>query len=86
MDAKEKRGPSFTDPTDDSERDDLYTRFTYHTPKSGQPEKYEQLREMALELALVIHESCPRSRERSLAFTKLEEAVMHANAAIARRS
>lgn len=58
--------------------------FTYHSPKSGQPEKYTAIREKAKELAYLINDLTPVSREQSLAFTKLEEAVMWANAAIAR--
>ena len=58
--------------------------FTYHAPKDGQPEKYQTVRSKAKELAYLINETCPASRERSLAMTKLEEAVMWANAAIAR--
>jgi hypothetical protein len=58
--------------------------FTYHAPKKGQPERYESLREMARELAYRINQVCPDSREKSFAMTKLEEAVMWANASIAR--
>jgi hypothetical protein len=58
--------------------------FTYHAPKDGQLERYQQLRERAFELALLIVHLTPKSREQSLALTKLEEAIMHANAAIAR--
>ena len=58
--------------------------FTYHAPKAGQPEKYQILRDKAKDLAGEIHMLCPKSRERSSALTKLEEAVMWANAAIAR--
>ena len=58
--------------------------FTYHAPKQGQPERYELIRNKAKELALTIEKACPDSREKSLAFTKLEEAVMWANASIAR--
>ena len=64
---------------------ELETRFTYHAPKEGQPEKYGVIRGTARSLAMVIGDNCPESREKSLAFTKLEEAVMWANAAIARR-
>lgn len=32
----------------------------------------------------MVDELCPESRERSLAFTKIDEAVMWANASIAR--
>lgn len=63
---------------------DLEKRFTYHPPKEGQPEKYEVLRRNTLLLAGMMDEFCPDSREKSLALTKLEEAVMWANAAIAR--
>lgn len=63
---------------------DIEKNFTYHAPKQGQPERYELIRNKAKELALVIEKSCPDSREKSLAFTKLEEAVMWANASIAR--
>ena len=58
--------------------------FTYHQPKEGQPEKYEALRSKAKELAYLIDELCPDSREKSLAMTKLEEASMWANASVAR--
>ena len=58
--------------------------FTYHHPKEGQPEKYEALRSKAKELACLIDELCPDSREKSLAMTKLEEASMWANASVAR--
>lgn len=65
-------------------REDLERRFTYHTPKESQPERYTMLRAYALDFATLIVASTPYSREQSLALTKLEEAVMWANAAIAR--
>jgi hypothetical protein len=65
---------------------DINKRFTYHSPKPGQPEKYQALREKAKELALLINEQCPESREKSLAVTELEACVMWANASIARNS
>lgn len=58
--------------------------FTYHSPKEGQPVKYQSIRDKAKEMAYLIEELVPESRERSLAMTKLEEAVMWANAGIAR--
>ncbi len=67
------------------EEKELDCRFTYHAPKEGQPEKYKTLRHSAKVLAEWIEGLCPESREKALAFTKLEEAVMWANAAIARR-
>jgi len=58
--------------------------FTYHPPKGDQPERYLVIREVAGGMALILLGKCPPSRERSLALTALEEAVMWANASIAR--
>jgi hypothetical protein len=62
----------------------IENNFRYHAPKEGQPEKYQAIREKAKELAYLIDELCPNSREKSLAFTNLEQSVMWANASIAR--
>lgn len=64
--------------------EEMEKRFTYHAPKEGQPERYEHLRQRAMEFAYIVDFQCPDSREKSLALTKIEEAVMWANAAIAR--
>lgn len=58
--------------------------FTYHTPKSGQPEKYELLRSEMKEMAYLINSLVPDSREKSTALTKLEEVMFWANAGISR--
>ena len=63
---------------------DLGNRFTYHAPKADQSERYQRIREYALAFADSINIQCPDSREKSLAITNLEQAVMWANAAIAR--
>ena len=63
---------------------DINNNFKYHAPNDAQVTKYQQLRDHAKSLAYMIEGECPDSRERSLAFTKLEEAVMWANASIAR--
>lgn len=62
----------------------LENNFKYHAPKEGQAEKYTAIREKAKELAYLIDDLCPSSREKSLAMTKLEEVSMWANASIAR--
>jgi hypothetical protein len=62
----------------------IENNFTYHAPKGDQPERYERIRMRAGFVAQTINELCPDSREKSLAMTKLEEAVMWANASIAR--
>jgi hypothetical protein len=63
---------------------ELERRFTYHAPKSSQPARYERIRNAAKNLAYLIDQACPDSREKSLALTNLEQAVMWANASIAR--
>ena len=62
----------------------IENKFTYHAPQEGQPAKYQAIREKAKELAYLIDELVPDSREKSLAQTKLEESAMWANAGIAR--
>jgi hypothetical protein len=64
---------------------ELNTRFTYHPPKGDQVERYQLIRDYGKRLAEIVDTECPDSREKSLAITKIEEAVMWANAAIARR-
>jgi hypothetical protein len=63
---------------------DVENNFTYHSPKEGQPEKYEMIRAKAKELAILLVKECPQSRELSVALTNLENSVFWANASIAR--
>ena len=58
--------------------------FTYHIPKDDQPQRYEEIRAKGKEMAELIMVDCPVSRETSIVLSRLEEAVMWANAAIAR--
>lgn len=71
-------------PVTDKEIEDLKNRFTYHSPKDDQPQRYVFLRDAAYELGMHILELTPPSRERALAITNLEQAIFWANAAIAR--
>lgn len=64
---------------------ELATRFTYHAPKGDQTERYQTIRDQAHILALHIDELAPDGDEKDLAVRSLEQAVMWANAAIARR-
>lgn len=64
--------------------DEIKKRFTYHPPFGDQAQRYEDIRRNGYTLAGFLVSSCPESRELSLALTKLEEAIMWANAAIAR--
>lgn len=65
-------------------QDELDNRFTYHPPKDDQAERYASIRQAAKGFAAFVIRQTPTSREQSLAITKIEEAVYHANAAIAR--
>ncbi|MET4560754.1 hypothetical protein ABIA69_001898 [Lysinibacillus parviboronicapiens] len=62
----------------------IENNFKYHSLKEGQQQKYEAIREKAKELAYLIDAVCPHSREKSVAMTNLETAVMWGNASIAR--
>uniref|UniRef100_A0A6M3LR96 Acb2/Tad1 hairpin domain-containing protein n=1 Tax=viral metagenome TaxID=1070528 RepID=A0A6M3LR96_9ZZZZ len=66
------------------EQQELDNRFTYQAPRPGQLEIYTNIRNKAKELAELINNECPESREKALAFTQLEDAVFWASAAIAR--
>lgn len=67
-----------------SNLDRINNDYTYHPPFGTQVVRYESIRNKARELALLIDADCPDSREKSLAFTHLDEVVMFANASIAR--
>ncbi len=62
---------------------EIESAFIYHAPNDEQGAHYRDLRETAKFFALNIQERCPESREKSLAITKLREALMWANASIA---
>jgi len=66
--------------------DDLEKRFTYHAPTEGQPEIYETIRSYGKAMAIIIDTHCVDSVEKTLAIRKVEEAVMWANASVARGS
>lgn len=57
--------------------------FSYHMPITDQAVRYESLRYQAFCLSLKIQDFCPESREKALAITNLQQAIMWANAAIA---
>ena len=67
------------------ESSELETRFTYHPPKPEQVETYERIRAAGKEFAALVIELTPASREQSESVTNIEQAVMWANAAEARR-
>jgi hypothetical protein len=63
---------------------EVTNNFTYHKPFGNQSERYETIRKAGLAMAQIILQTTPPSREQSVALTNLEQAVMWANAGIAR--
>lgn len=59
-------------------------RFTYHPPTPDQIPRYERIRSAGKEMAYLLQDACPPSAELTRAINAVEEAVMLANAAIAR--
>lgn len=65
--------------------EELEKRFSFHPLKNEeQKKKYAIIRDHGKMFAAMIYGACPDSREKSLALTKLEEAVFWANASISR--
>jgi hypothetical protein len=64
---------------------DITHRFAYHPPKDPKTvHEHETVRALVGGLASDLDQFLPYGREKSLAITKLEEAMFWANAAIAR--
>lgn len=65
--------------------EDIDNRFNYHPPANDRiVSAHEAVREGVKAVAHVMADLLPNCRERSIALTKLEEAMFAANAAIAR--
>lgn len=58
--------------------------FTYHPPKGDQAKRYKEIRSTAWSFGRLILRSTPPGGEQDAAIERLQEAVMWANAAIAR--
>ena len=56
----------------------------YHEPFEETAKRYQEIRTLAKMFSDLVDNLVPKSREASLAQTKIEEAVMWANAGIAR--
>lgn len=63
--------------------DELQKRFGYHKANERTIPMHQEIREMFLDLAENLNEMLPEGREKSLAFTTLQEAAMWSNASVA---
>lgn len=70
--------------TDKERIDQVRNHFLYNEPTKDQLTKFQLFRESAFHLVCLFERYCPESREKSLAFTNLEQAVMWAKVAIER--
>ena len=67
------------------DENDIENRFSYHAPSSDEVRNtHEIIRNRLRVLAHSLNGALPECREKSLAITHLEEAMMWANAAVAR--
>jgi len=64
-------------------KDQIEQLFTYHSPTEEQKAQYVDIRRQALDLARLIHNSCPESPDRTASIRLLRECIMTANASIA---
>lgn len=64
--------------------DDIENRFTYHPPSQERAVKHIMIREHGKALAHYLDENVPDGIEKDTAIRRIEEAVMWANAGLAR--
>lgn len=63
---------------------EIKRRFTHHTPDEERAKDHDHVRRDFKEFATSLAEDLPEGREKSLAFTALEEASFWAHAAVSR--
>lgn len=66
-------------------KEDLKSRFTFHIPDSQGVAAMRSIRRKIRELAGLIDELCPESREKASALTQLSTVMMFANSAIVQK-
>lgn len=84
MESYEHTFKRYTIKEEDQKR--LDNNFVFHPVKVDemQSHRYEAIRQELRDVAELLYQFCPPSRELSLAITKLEEAMFWANSSIAR--
>jgi hypothetical protein len=64
---------------------EIVSRFTNHIPDQETIQKMSDMRRKVRELAFLIEELCPESREKATALTQLSFVMMSANSAIVQK-
>ena len=64
--------------------EEIWNRFNYHAASEEGKKRHHELSDVFKLIAEAVERVCPDGREKSLVFTKLEEAKMWASAAVAR--
>jgi hypothetical protein len=67
----------------ESQLREIDRRFSYHEPFGDQSYRYKRINDACRDLAELIIDTTPYSREQSLALTALDEVRMRANQSIA---
>ena len=69
------------------QQSDIDNRFAFHAASTEEKRnEHTSIRELCRVLATTLNEKLPEGREKSRAFTHLEEVMLWSNAAIARNS
>lgn len=77
--------PQFKDEKKLDKMEEVLKRFHYYPPQTPRVVSlHQQVRGNAKAFAMFVEDSLPECREKALALTKIEEAMMWANAAVAR--
>ena len=63
---------------------EIMNRVTYHAPSRSGVERHRALSDAAAAFMSVVERTVPEGREKSLAFTNIEQAKMWASAGVAR--
>lgn len=61
---------------------EILSRFAFHTPDESGKKAMTNIRKKVRELAFLIQETCPETREKATALTQLSFVMMSANSAI----
>ena len=65
--------------------EEIRRRFDHHSPDQATGDLHSMVRSKVKSLAFELNDLLPEGRQKSLAFTALEDVMMRSNAAIAQR-